>query len=139
MTVKLTLLAIFVACAHSLALSQQITTATDHYVGTANNWVNYGSDKSGLYVEVNFADLGLQKTPQVFTYLTCTSHCWDSSGATSIYELDNKHFRVYVRRVSDDYTLDKDFAATNKWVLNYRILNMDFEWEWLPSEIDLGS
>ena len=46
-------LAIFIALANSLSLSQQITTATDHYVGTANNWVNYDKDV-GVYVEVNF-------------------------------------------------------------------------------------
>ena len=53
------------------------------YTGKTNNWKTYSSN--GIYVDVDFDELDLCKTPKVFASLLCTSHCWTTTGATSIY------------------------------------------------------
>ena len=116
---------LLLALASSQVITQQITSPYDHYVGKTDNWIDYDQNGIGVYVDVNFESLSLRKTPQVFTFLTCKSWCWQTAGATSIYQLDNKHFRVYIRRTETNYFLNAAFALQHEWVLNFRIISME--------------
>ena len=64
------------------------------YFGKTNEWRKFGDN--GIFVDVNFDSLKLCKTPKVFTYLTCSNRCWQTTGQTSIYQLSEDHFRVFL-------------------------------------------
>lgn len=91
------------------------------YTGKTNNWKTYSGN--GIYVDVDFDELDLCKTPKVFVSLLCTSHCWMTTGATSIYLLSNDHFRVYVAGVN--WNVSVQSANQYSFELVYTIYSED--------------
>lgn len=104
--------------------SANLKKSVERYYGTANNWVNYTSNTKGIYIDVQFPELGLIKKPYVNTHLTCSSHCWTTAGTTSIYLLTKNSFRVYIYTVIEP-TLTVAQASARNYVLNYEIISMD--------------
>ena len=93
----------------------------DVYKGKTDEWKTYSYN--GVYVDVNYQELGLAKTPKVFTYVTCTEGCWQVSGVTSLYDLSKNHFRVYLR--GNGINIYSTLAKANNFVLHYSISSQD--------------
>jgi hypothetical protein len=69
--------------------------------GKATAWKKYG-DEGGIYVDVDFSNLGFTNIPYINTYLTSSGgSIWKLTGVTSIYNLTNKSFRVYISHSAD--------------------------------------
>ena len=86
-------------------------TAPPIYFGTADKWMVYNNQPDSVYVDVDFSELGKTKRPYVSTNLRCKSHCWKTIGGTSVYDLDNDSFRVYVHSI--DWDINPTNAATH--------------------------
>ena len=85
------------------------------------NWKKHSSN--GIYLDVNFDDLDLCKTPKVFTTVECTTNCWRVSGSSSVYDLSNNYFRVYLRGI--DFALTPEVAEHSRFKLTYAIYSQD--------------
>ena len=109
---------IFLVCLSSCISSMsKWNPKNDIYKGKTDEWKTYSSN--GIYVDVNYQELGLAKTPKVFTYITCTEGCWGMTGVTSLYDLSNEHFRVYLR--GNELNIYSSLAKANNFVLHYSI------------------
>jgi len=85
------------------------------FMGTTdpNLWTVYNSD--GITVWVDLSHLKLKKTPVVFTTISGTGLHYFVKAPTSIYELNEKAFRVYA--YFPEITLQK--AKEYQWCINY--------------------
>ena len=95
----LLLILIFAVCCWGYEYMEEWNPTNKVYFGKSTEWKPY-DNINGIYVDVNFDELRLCKTPKVFTSLVGTSHHWDTTGATRIYQLSENHFSVYVKGVS---------------------------------------
>jgi hypothetical protein len=82
------------------------------------DWVQYsatakGADKA-LFIDVDTTKGKYPRTPVYVTSMTGKSHHWGVTGAASIYESTNQHFRVYL-----DHATSQEFAKLNDWRVNY--------------------
>jgi hypothetical protein len=64
------------------------------------DWVEYSSAQKNankaLFVDVDTSKGRYPRTPVYVTSMTGQSHHWGVTGAASIYEATNQHFRVYL-------------------------------------------
>ena len=96
------------------------------YTGTANNWQSYNNSPNAIYIDVDFSGLGLVNVPTVIPHLSCSSHCWQTTGGSEVYNLTNTSFRIYVYGLEESNTRATPANANNYgFVLNYVILSQD--------------
>ena len=88
-----------------MAESGNLKKSTQTFYGSANNWQQY-SPRS-IFIEIDFSELNLKHKPYVSTSLGCTGLCWTSSGSSSIYNLTNKSFAVYIYKIEFNWTVKK--------------------------------
>ncbi len=69
------------------------------FSGRTNKWIDYpySPQYTGIYVDVDISVLKLKNTPLVFTTITGTTSHWETTGATSVYNMTKDGFRVYLR------------------------------------------
>ena len=58
------------------------------------DWKTYNA--YGLYVDIDFSDLNLKEMPYVSTNIIGKASHWTVTGATSIYNIDTRSFRIYI-------------------------------------------
>ena len=87
--------------------------------GSSDNWEEYNGSGNGIVIHVDLSDYQLVETPFVTTFLTCAYHCWNTAGATSIYNLSNTGFSVYLYGV--DQILNVPGAQNAQFGLNYKV------------------
>ena len=97
-----TLLLLFVVV--GLSNSMTVVKSPQTYFGSSSDWKNYAASVKGIYIDIDLSSLNLTNAPSVATYVTCNAKCWTSSGSTSIYNLTNKGFRVYLYKVNSMWT-----------------------------------
>ena len=111
----ITILGLFTV-SQAVHLSHQ-ETVTVHY-GESSDWKDDPKDAYSVQVDIDLSDLNLKNAPFVQTFVTCSRTCWLIGGASSIYDLTNKGFRVYLH-LPEDWTAAQ--VKANNYVLHYRI------------------
>lgn len=110
--------ALMVTTQQTAVISKQV----QQYFGVANDWKDYEGSEDGIYVDVTFPEtIQFTNPPFVSTHLTCSTHCWTTEGATSVYNLTNTGFRVYIRQDG----INAARAQTMQWKLNFKLESMD--------------
>ena len=75
---------------------EQASTTGPIYFGKTDNFKLY-EDQVGFYVDIDYSELNLSRPPLVHAYLSCNGNgCWTTYGASSIYNLSRKGFRLYL-------------------------------------------
>ena len=91
------------------------------FTGISEEWQTYNDH--GIMIDIDFSLLNLKNIPQVHTSIYGNRSHWDTTGASSIYQLTNKGFRVYIKGV--DFTATVENAKEYKWKLAYTIITQD--------------
>ena len=82
-------------------------------ITSTNDWKTYSAD--GLYVDIDFSDLNLKEVPYVSTNIMGSTSHWTVSGATSIYNIDTRSFRIYIYQKG----VTLSFAQSSGWKIQY--------------------
>lgn len=81
--------------------------------GSSNDWKQYTDN--GIYVDIDTSKYGLEN-PVYFTSLSGISDHWLTTGATSLYNVSNKGFRVYIHYPDKNIM---ETAKNYKWTLHW--------------------
>ena len=85
------------------------------------DWKQYpeiGDGKAGVFVDVDTSSAGFTKTPVYTSALYGNSIHWETTGASSIYNVSPTSFRVYIR-FCDGRELTPESATRNGWYIQW--------------------
>lgn len=81
-------------------------------------WESFSTN--GVKIPVDIGHCGFESVSKLQTWLTCSSMCWVTTGAESVYNLSSTGFEIYLYQ-TDGEELNRDNAENWNYELHYEI------------------